>query len=314
MPIILLVEDSDVDRAMITGLLNADVDWLMSYAKNGAEAMRMLADATPDVVVTDLVMPEMDGMELVSQMAVSYPEVPVVLVTSHDDVKMAFKALRAGASSYVPKAQLNDRLLDTVEQVLSVRNMDHHDKRIAQITTNTRYRFILENDPLLIAPLVDRIQQGMIGMQLCSPTQRMHVGIALEEALTNAIFHGNLELPAYRLPEIRHLIHEGRPSPLVQERREESPYKERRVHVAVDFTRDRVQLVVSDEGNGFDVDVIHPKSINDIIDGQCGRGLLLIRTFMSDVLFNKTGSEVRMILNNPLAAMRPKMKVADIRD
>lgn len=297
MPIILLVEDSEVDRRLMEGLLGADFDWLVSHASNGLEAISMMADATPDVVVTDLVMPEMDGMQLVAQMAQSYPSIPVVLVTGQDDSSMAFKALRQGAASYVPKSQLAEKLLETVEQVLSLRDADHHDERIVKYTTNTRFRFQLENDPTLIAPLVDRVQAGMIGMQLCSPTQRMHIGVALEEALLNALYHGNLELPQHRLGEVRKLLHEGKPSDLVEGRRNEQPYKDRKIHVAADFTRQRAQFVVGDEGSGFEVKAHLPNS-EGTMDDEGGRGLVLIKTFMDEVLFNDAGNEMRMTLKD----------------
>jgi anti-sigma regulatory factor (Ser/Thr protein kinase) len=212
---------------------------------------------------------------------------------------LAVKALRQGAASYVPKTQLAERLLDTVEQVLALRDADHYDERILQITTNTRYRFELDNDPSLIAPLVDRVQLGLIGMQLCSPTQRMHIGIALEEALLNAMYHGNLELPPHRLTETRQQFHEGKASELVEERRRESPYKDRKIYVAADFTRERVQFVVGDEGSGFDVKNQLPSKTEPVIEGQSGRGLVLIDTFMDEVIFNQSGNEMRMTLHNP---------------
>ena len=280
MPIILVVDDSETERKMMTHLLGADVDWLVASAADGQEALELISATTPDAVVTDMVMPGMDGMELVSRLAETFPELPVVLVAGHDDARLALRALRKGAASYVPKAELKERLLDTVEQVLAVRDADHHDDRIVQITTNTRYRFVLNNDPTLIPPLVDRVQAGMIGMQLCSPAQRMHIGIALEEALINAMYHGNLELPPHKLPEIRQLLHQGQPSELISERREQSPYKERRIQVAADFTRGRAQVVVRDDGAGFDVGASLPKSVDEIMDGEGHRGLSLIRAFM----------------------------------
>ncbi len=298
MPIILVVDDSDVDRLLMKGLLSTDVDWLVSQAKNGIEAVDMVTYALPDVVVTDLNMPEMDGLQLVSHMAESFPEVPVILVTGEDDSEIALKALRHGAASFVPKQQLADSLLETVEQVLAVRDADHYDERVVQLTTNTRYRFELDNDPTLISPIVDRIQQGMIAMHLCSATQRMHIGIALEEALLNAMLHGNLEVPPNKLLDHGEVRALRVPSTIVEERRSEQPYADRRIHVAADFNRSRAQLVVGDGGSGFDVESVWPQSAEDRINEESGRGLLLIRTFMDEVLFNETGSELRMTLKD----------------
>jgi DNA-binding NarL/FixJ family response regulator/anti-sigma regulatory factor (Ser/Thr protein kinase) len=301
MPIVLLVDDSEVDRRLMAGLLNADVDWLVSHARNGVEAVEMMSDASPDVVVTDMLMPEMDGMQLVRQLGETYPDVPVILVTGQEDASLAHEALRQGAASYVPKSKLAEKLLETVEQVLSLRDADHFDDRLVRITTNTRYRFALNNDPSLIAPLIDRVQQGMIGMQLCSTAQRMHIGIALEEALINALYHGNLELPPHRLAETRQLMHEGKPSDLVEERRRQSPYSHRQIHVAADFTRQRAQFVVGDEGSGFDSSAALAGAN---MSGGGGRGLYLMQTFMDEVAFNATGNEVRLTLHDlrPLAS------------
>ena len=220
---------------------------------------------------------------------------PVVLVTGEEDASMAVKALRQGAASYVPKSKLSEKLLETVEQVLSLRDADHRDERIVDVTTNTRYRFQLENDPTLIAPLVDRVQQGMIGMKLCSPAQRMHIGVALEEALLNSMYHGNLELPPHRLVETRKLLHEGNKSELVEDRRAQEPYKSRKIHVAADFTRQRAQFVVGDEGSGFDAKA---HLSQQSLEAEGGRGLVWIQTFMDEVVFNDSGNEMRMTLKD----------------
>lgn len=298
MPIILLVDDSETDRQVMAGLLSVDYEWLVTHAKNGAEAIESMQDAPPDAVVTDLVMPEMDGMQLVQRSSELFPDVPVVLVTGQDDASLAHQALRQGAASYVPKSQLADKLLETVEQVLSMRDADKDDDRIVHATTNTRYRFELENDPSLIAPLVNRVQQGMVNMQLCSPTQRMHIGIALEEAIINAMYHGNLELPQHRLAEVRRHLHDGTVSSVVEERRQLEPYSNRRVHVAADLTRKRAQFVVGHQGKGFDVSQM-PEASGEAIDSDQGRGLVLIQTFMDEVVFSESGNEMKMTLIQP---------------
>ena len=64
MPIILVVDDSETDRKLIGGLLKPKLDWIVQYASNGAEALDLIGQIFPDVVVTDLQMPEMDGIQL----------------------------------------------------------------------------------------------------------------------------------------------------------------------------------------------------------------------------------------------------------
>jgi len=150
----------------------------------------------------------------------------------------------------------------------------------------------------LIAPMVNRIQQGMISMQLCSPTQRMHIGIALEEAVINAMYHGNLELPQHRLAEVRRHLHEGTTSDVVEERRQQKPYGSRRVHVAADLTRKRAQFVVGHQGVRFDVSQM-PDASAESLESDQGRGLVLIQTFMDEVVFSETGNEMKMTLLDP---------------
>jgi len=115
------------------------------------------------------------------------------------------------------------------------------------------------------------------------------------------MYHGNLELPPHRLAEIRQLLHEGKKSDLVEERRKQSPYRERRIQVAADFNRQRAQFVVGDEGKGFDT-AAALEATN--IEGETGRGLVLIHTFMDEVVFNASGNEMRMTLKDlrPLPA------------
>ena len=67
MPCILLVDDSSVDRRLIGGLMSKELDWLVEYATSGTEALQGMELALPDLVVTDLMMPEMDGLQLVAE-------------------------------------------------------------------------------------------------------------------------------------------------------------------------------------------------------------------------------------------------------
>jgi len=88
-----------VERVLVKGLLCKNPEYQVQLATNGLEA---IAAYTPDLVVTDLVMPEMDGLELVRTMRRRYPRVPVILMTAFGDESTAVGALEAGAASYIP--------------------------------------------------------------------------------------------------------------------------------------------------------------------------------------------------------------------
>src|SRR5438876_8477417 len=122
MPIVLVVDDSPVDRLLVGKLLGKEknADWVIAYAEKGEEALSLMDDLLPHVVVTDLVMPGMNGLEFVSTVRAKYAHVPVILITGQGSEVLAMEALERGAASYVPKGQLADKLVDTVKQVLAV--------------------------------------------------------------------------------------------------------------------------------------------------------------------------------------------------
>jgi anti-sigma regulatory factor (Ser/Thr protein kinase) len=119
---------------------------------------------------------------------------------------------------------------------------------------------------------------------------RMQIGVALEEALTNSLYHGNLEISS----ELREKDFATYYS-TYETRSKASPYVERRIFVDAKITADEAEFIIRDEGPGFD-----PSSLPDPTDPAnlerlSGRGVLLMRTFMDEVVYNATGNEVRMV-------------------
>ncbi|MHB8971552.1 MAG: ATP-binding protein [Pirellulaceae bacterium] len=296
MPIVLIVDDSEVDRRLVGGLLPKDLEWLIEFADNGVEALEKMRLALPDVVITDMLMPHMDGMELVSNIRMDYPHIPVILITGHGNETLAVEALGKGATSYVPKQLLAEKLQETVEQVLAVAKADRSYSRLISCLQSTQYTFALDNDPALIPPLVDLLQQILAGMRCCDATGRMHAGIAVEEALLNAVFAGNLELDREQVLEARSQLRQGRVSPLVKTRCAQSPYAERVTRVQANISLDQAVFVIRDEGRGFDTTRVPDRHDPEMLEQLEGRGLVLIKNFMDEVRFNASGNEVTMVM------------------
>ncbi|MEZ6058703.1 MAG: response regulator, partial [Planctomycetaceae bacterium] len=117
---ILVVDDSAMDRRLVSALLKGRDEWTVSTVTNGVEAMEIVETALPDLVLTDMQMPEMNGLELVQAIKRKFPLTPVVLMTAQGSEALAVQALQLGADSYVPKQQMNDDLLETLERVLTL--------------------------------------------------------------------------------------------------------------------------------------------------------------------------------------------------
>lgn len=287
---VLVVDDSAMDRRIAGGLLKKHVGLHPIYASNGREALSAVPQDVPDIVVADLQMPEMDGLELVETIRKLYPSLPVILMTAHGSEEIAVKALQKGAASYVPKKNLARELAKTVFDVLEVTLAHQKQQRVLECLAQTESRFVLGNDVAAIAPLVGHLENNLKRMGLCDETGQIQVAVALREALVNAIFHGNLEVSSELLA-----AEPGKHDALVEQRRHQSPYRDRRVHVTARETRTEATYVITDEGPGFD-----PSSLPDPLDPSnlekpSGRGLMLIRTFMDEVIHNERGNQITMV-------------------
>ncbi len=291
---ILVVDDDSVDRDMARRCLPEIDDLEVVFAADGREGLEAVAREDPDLIITDLRMPRMTGLELVEHLAEERPTVPVILMTSQGNEQTAVRALRAGAASYVPKRDLAEDLADTVEQLLAVIDARRSRTNVLRFLDHLETRFELVNDPVLITALVAYIEDNLERLGFAGKQVRSQVGIALLEALANAMLHGNLEVdPALRRTDRDAFDRQ------VAERRDIEPYASRRVLCEARESPRRVEYTVRDQGPGFD-----PAGLPDPTDSSNlltvgGRGVMLMRTFMDEVTFADGGSCVVMVKNAP---------------
>ncbi len=290
MTTVLVVDDSAVDRQLAGRLLDKNSDWEILYANDGKEGLSQIESHVPDLVVTDLMMPELNGLELVAAVKSDYPLIPVILMTAGGSEQIAIKALKEGAASYVPKSSLALKLVDTVKRVLAASMKERTNVRLMQRMSNCETVFELENDLDLFPTVVNYLQQVLSSTNAHSEIERLRVGVALEEALLNAYYHGNLEVES-ELREIDHSEYYD----LAKKRSKESPYQDRRIHVQATISAGETRFLIRDSGPGFDPSTLPDPTDPANLERPCGRGLLLMRTFMDDVISNDRGHEVPLI-------------------
>ena len=287
MATILIVDDTAVDRRLAGGLLEQAPDLDVCYAENGLDAMLKITNFLPDLVLTDLQMPEVDGLELVNRIVERFPDLPVVLMTAHGSENIEAQALANGAASFVPKTELANSLVETVQHVLAMSETESRHKRLLSCALKTEFEFRLENDPSLIPPVLDLIQQMLSARNGYDHPTRVRLGVALEHALSNAMVRGNLELSRELVPVCT--------SRTVAERIAEEPFRERYVYLRISITAEQVTFVVKDQGPGFDYSTMPEVGSADSMREGHGRGLVLIRNFMDEVRFADEGREVTLV-------------------
>lgn len=285
---VLVVDDSAVDRKLITSLLSKNTDWKVDVCENGQSALKHIKSHPPDLVISDLRMPDMDGFGLVSALKNQTPSVPVIIITSQGSEELAMDALRNGAASYCAKSRMSRDLVGIANSILSVSHKRKKSEQVLSRITKSKLTFSLENDSSLIPPTIEHLQSHMVGWD---ETDRLRIGVALDESLLNAMHHGNLEVDSG-------LRDEGDGSVYVNEikkRSAQTPFSHRRVNLDAEISQDEIKVRVKDEGPGFEPGEVPDPTAPENLERPSGRGLLLIRTFMTHVSHNDSGNEITMV-------------------
>lgn len=236
----------------------------VSPAYDGREALDLFNSQPFDLVLSDLRMPTITGLQLLEEMKRTKPQVPVVLISGYGDVETVVKALKAGAENFLSKPLRMDALEWVVKQSLAISSVRPGGSRIrgeihqtTHIETPSRTKYI--------PGIVYQIASSSVAVGFCQHDLESNVKLALVEALTNAIEHGNQREPG------------------------------KLVRVDASLKSDTLEVTIQDEGPGFD----HHKQVDPTKEenllSERGRGIFLMRSILDEVHFNETGNAVTLV-------------------
>lgn len=289
MPTVLVVDDSATDRGLAGGLLAKDDDTTVTFASNGREAITSVESARPDVIVCDLQMPEMNGLELVELMRQNYPSVPVILMTARGSEEIASEALRKGAAGYVPKVALGQNLRPAVRRLMADAEADRLHSRLMHSLMQDQCVFRLRNDPELFDSLVAHVQQMLRCLPLGDEAERLRVSVALRNALWIAHAHGNLEVPiSLEMDDDAFRAAVGR-------RGAADPWQDRSLTVGVTLSRDEFIVDISHEGSGIDHSALPANLQQEATDHAWLGRFVLLESVMDEVAFEEQGRVLRLL-------------------
>ena len=117
---IIIVDDHPIVRQGLADLINQEKDLVVcGQAEDAHQAMQIINELKPDMVIVDIFLKETSGMELIKDIKARYPSLSVLALSMHDESIYAERALRAGAEGYVMKAEATENIVRAIRRVIS---------------------------------------------------------------------------------------------------------------------------------------------------------------------------------------------------
>jgi DNA-binding NtrC family response regulator len=127
----ILIVDDELDMRLVLSAMLKKEGFEVSAAANGREALQILQSSKTAVVITDLKMPDIDGMELLTRISERYPEIPVIMITAHGTIATAVEALKKGAFDYITKPFDLDDLKNIISKAIKTNTLKENEIFIA---------------------------------------------------------------------------------------------------------------------------------------------------------------------------------------
>ena len=209
---VLIVDDHPVVREGIGSMLKKETDFkVVGEASNGLEAVEKARELSPDVVLMDLRMPEMDGVEAISRIKAEKPDIKFIILTTYSDDEYIFKGIAAGARAYLLKDAPRDELFKAIrmvsrgesliQPVVASRVLD----KLAELSRKTPAGDTLSDREIEVLRLMAggesnkdiadhlSITQSTVKTHITSIFQKLNV-TTRTEAVTNALKKGIIQL------------------------------------------------------------------------------------------------------------------------
>ncbi len=128
----ILVVDDEVDALDLMEELFVKHGYETYTARNGLEALKVINEREPDILISDMVMPEMDGIKLLDVVRKKYPDIAVIMITAHGTIETAVEAMKKGAKDYILKPLRLDEILSKVDTISQLKSLQKENEYLRE--------------------------------------------------------------------------------------------------------------------------------------------------------------------------------------
>jgi DNA-binding response OmpR family regulator len=259
-------------------------------AENAADAINLFQQHKIEGVFGGLELGDMDGIELLKMFKSLNHYLPFVAISSEVDKDKILHSLNLGACDYITYPIHNISIHNSLNRIIQL-NKDWKFSLYCLDNSISESRTLeISNDFEYINQIVEFITRNLPSYGIVEEKKLFAIKMALVEALNNAIFHGNLEVASELKREGFAVFREE-----AERRRSLLPFRDRRVHIHYEISRNSVKYIVRDEGAGFDYSSLPDPTMSENLLKESGRGIMIIMNFMDEVFWNKRGNEITIV-------------------
>lgn len=260
---VLIVDDDNEVLTVLSEIIH-ELKFKSVSATNGVEAMQLIKTQQIDLIITDLIMPKMDGLTLIQQSRSLNPRIPIAVISGHGEARNVTVALNRGAYNFITKPFAIRELEAIVKKGLRLREVSLGTLKLLEGVRNYTEMTIPSNPHLLPSATlyIERECQwrGIEDGDLLS-----NISICVDELLSNALIHGN------KMDETKKIV------------------------IKLTFDQKKLMVSIEDEGGGFN----HYKELLELKEDShtlpTKRGLFITNYLMDELSFNKEGNLVTVI-------------------
>ena len=290
---ILLVDDEPHYRILLNKFLDAYSNLTIIEAENGRDAINQMSKFDFDLIISDVNMPEMDGIEMLDEMNKQEIQIPLIFVTALEDSDQIIEAFKKGAINVLKKPyeiKFVKSVLDKfIDRKLAKMNKPDSANPYLNSVSET---YMLSNDFTVISAISNQVIEMMARQSAVTESDSHAVSLAIYEILQNAMLHGNLEI-SYD-DETENYEQGGTTETLIANKLKIEKLAARRVKFHYELNKDSIFIDVMDEGNGFDYNNLPDPTDPKNLFLEHGRGVMMTRLQMTEFQYLGKGNQVQM--------------------
>lgn len=289
----IVVVDDDIDILNLLKKILTKHNYRVHIFERPKEAFTYIKNHKPHITILDIIMPELNGIDLLKKIKTEFPDIHPIILTGNATLENTISALQNGAENFIQKPFNVSELLNIIEKVGRTIITQIKEQSLIPYLKNVTYQFIFDNEASYFNLVCKVISDHLKGLKFCKEKIINTIILAVEEAMINAIDHGNLELQSEYQNGILQNLDEYKT--LRKQRLKNNLYKNRQIIMELEMNPDYFKCTITDEGKGFNWRELPKNDLEKYIKKGFGKGAFLIHTFMDRVEFNAKGNQIKLI-------------------